>query len=53
MLGAFMRNWDIRDEQGHCSADQDYEDAEHVCRHIGIEFHEVNFVKEYWTDVFR
>ena len=53
VVGAFMRNWDVRDEFGRCAADQDLEDADHVCRHLGIELHQVNFVKEYWNQVFR
>jgi len=53
VTGVFMRNWDIADEKGFCSADTDAEDAAYVCQHIGIPFHEINFVKEYWNDVFR
>ena len=53
VTGVFMRNWDIADETGTCSADRDAEDAAYVCHHVGIPFHEVNFVKEYWNDVFR
>ncbi|XP_043218226.1 mitochondrial tRNA-specific 2-thiouridylase 1-like isoform X1 [Amphibalanus amphitrite] len=52
VLGFFMRNWDIRDEQGVCKADQDAEDAAWVCKKLQIPFQEVNFVKEYWNDVF-
>ena len=48
-----MRNWDVRDEQGNCSADSALEDASFVCNHLDIELHEVNFVKEYWNNVFR
>jgi len=48
-----MRNWDIADEMGVCSTDKDAEDAAFVCQHIGIPFHEINFVKEYWNEVFR
>lgn len=47
-----MRNWDEKDEKGHCTADTEAEDAEWVCRKLDIPFHEVNFVKEYWSDVF-
>ncbi|CAL1285266.1 unnamed protein product [Larinioides sclopetarius] len=50
--GVFMRNWDIADEKGYCQADHDKEDAEYVCRKIGIPLLEVNFVKEYWNNVF-
>lgn len=53
VTGVFMRNWDIADEVGQCSADKDAADAEFVCNHLGIPFVEVNFVKEYWHDVFR
>ncbi|KAF8770156.1 Mitochondrial tRNA-specific 2-thiouridylase 1 like protein [Argiope bruennichi] len=52
VLGVFMRNWDIADEKGHCQADHDKEDAEYVCKKIGIPLFEVNFVKEYWNNVF-
>ena len=48
-----MRNWDITDEMGKCSADKDAEYAEFVCKHVGIAFREVNFVREYWNEVFR
>ena len=47
-----MRNWDEKDEKGHCTSDADAEDAERVCKKLDIPFHEVNFVKEYWNDVF-
>ena len=48
-----MRNWDGKDEVGVCSADQDAEDAEKTCKKLDIPFFEVNFVKEYWNDVFE
>lgn len=47
-----MRNWDEKDEKGHCTGDADAEDAEWVCRKLEIPFHEVNFVKDYWNNVF-
>ncbi|XP_076304054.1 mitochondrial tRNA-specific 2-thiouridylase 1 isoform X2 [Tachypleus tridentatus] len=52
VLGVFMRNWDIADETGHCSADRDKDDAEYVCQRIGIPLQEVNFVRHYWNEVF-
>ncbi|XP_068217217.1 mitochondrial tRNA-specific 2-thiouridylase 1 [Palaemon carinicauda] len=52
VIGVFMRNWDIKDEKGHCQSDTDAEDAEWICRRLNIPFQEVNFVKEYWNDVF-
>nr|VZI53112.1 unnamed protein product [Spirometra erinaceieuropaei] len=36
----------------HCSSDVDREDAKFVCHKLGIEFCELNFVKEYWQRVF-
>ncbi|KAJ7329610.1 hypothetical protein JRQ81_015784 [Phrynocephalus forsythii] len=50
--GVFMKNWDTVDEQGVCSSDKDCEDAQRVCQILGIQFHQVSFVKEYWNDVF-
>jgi hypothetical protein len=52
VVGVFMRNWDIADETGHCQVNKDCEDAAEICRKINIPFYEVNFVKEYWTNVF-
>lgn len=47
-----MQNWDIRDEKGVCSAENDYQDASYVCDKLNIKLHHVNFVKEYWNEVF-
>ena len=52
VVGAFMKNWDLRDEVGHCSSQADLEDAQFVCEHLGIPLQQVDFVKEYWTHVF-
>ena len=52
VVGLFMKNWDSANEKGECMADKDREDAQLVCDHIGIPLHEVNFVKEYWNEVF-
>ena len=48
-----MKNWDSANEHGVCMADLDRDDAKHVCDVIKIPFFEVNFVKEYWNEVFR
>lgn len=50
--GVFMQNWDIRDETGVCSVENDYQDAAYVCEKLNIKLHLVNFVKEYWNEVF-
>ncbi len=52
MVGVFMTNWDQQEETLICSTDVDREDARYICRKLDIEFAELNFVKEYWNDVF-
>ena len=43
VCGIFMRNWDLRDEVGHCSSDADCDYATRVCQALNIPFHEVGF----------
>ncbi len=62
VIGLFMRNWDSsinNDYLGNpnlnnniCPQEQDYNDAIEVCKKINIPLHRVDFVKEYWDDVF-
>ncbi|VDI60297.1 tRNA-specific 2-thiouridylase [Mytilus galloprovincialis] len=52
VIGLFMKNWDIADEKGKCSSDADREDAQYVCDRLQIPLQDVNFVKEYWNEVF-
>lgn len=52
VIGIFMKNWDESDENGACTATDDYEDVRRVCDKIGIPYYSVNFVKEYWDRVF-
>lgn len=49
VIALFMKNWE---EEGHCPAEEDYEDVACVCRHLDIPFYTVNFAKEYWDNVF-
>lgn len=61
--GLFMRNWDAsinNDILGNptlnnniCPQEQDYNDAIEVCKKIGIPLHRIDFVKEYWDNVFE
>lgn len=53
VIGAFMKNWDLIDEKGHCSTEEDREYAARVCDVLKIPFYEINFVKEYWNHVFQ
>ena len=62
VVGGFMRNWDsavnndilgnptIKDDI--CPQEQDYLDAKKVSEKLNIELLRVDFVKEYWDDVF-
>ncbi len=62
VTGAFMRNWDSavnNDILGNptilddvCPQERDYQDALAVADSLGIELLRVDFVKEYWNDVF-
>jgi tRNA-uridine 2-sulfurtransferase len=62
VIGLFMRNWDStinNDVLGNpdynndiCPQEQDYNDAKEVCNKLGIPLHRVDFVKEYWDNVF-
>ena len=62
VIGLFMRNWDSsinNDFLGNpnlnndiCPQEQDYNDALKVCEKIGIPLYRINFVKEYWDNVF-
>lgn len=47
-----MKNWDLIDESGYCSGEQDFEDAQRLCRTLSIPLEEINFVKDYWVEVF-
>lgn len=47
-----MKNWDDRDEKGYCSSDRELEDAQLVADRLQIQLKEVNFVKNYWNDIF-
>lgn len=49
--GLFMSNWD-EDEDGYCTAAQDFQDARAVCERLGIPLHKVSFAGEYRERVF-
>lgn len=53
VVGLFMKNWDDTDENGVCTATEDYEDVALVAESIGIPYYSVNFEKEYWDRVFE
>ena len=63
VIGLFMRNWDSQvnnDYLGNpnldhdiCPQEEDYNDALAVCKKLDIPLHRVDFVKEYWDNVFQ
>ena len=62
VVGGFMRNWDAianGDFLGNptlndscCPQEKDYEDAKEVAKKLGIELLRIDFIKEYWDNVF-
>lgn len=53
VTGVFMKNWDDTDEDGFCTAEEDFKDAVAVCNQIGIPYYSINFEKEYYERVFK
>lgn len=63
VTGCFMRNWDalangdylgnptVNDSQ--CPQEKDYDDAKKAAAVLGIPLIRVDYVKEYWDDVFK
>ncbi|WP_025904243.1 tRNA 2-thiouridine(34) synthase MnmA [Mammaliicoccus sciuri] len=52
VVGIFMKNWDDTDENGVCTATEDYNDVIEVCNQLDIPYYAVNFEQEYWDKVF-
>ena len=52
VIGLFMKNWEEKDENGQCTSVKDYEDVARVCERLDIPYYSVEFVKEYWDQVF-
>ena len=50
VIGLFMVNWEEQD--GSCTAEEDFEDVKRVCNKIGIPYFSVNYAKEYYDRVF-
>ena len=51
VVGIFMKNWDETDDDGVCTAEEDYKDAVAVANEIGIDYYSINFEKEYYDRV--
>ncbi len=59
VIGLFMKNWDsnINNDpegitDGICPQEQDFIDAKKVCDFLGIPLYRIDFIKEYWDNVF-
>ena len=62
VICVFMRNWDSslnNDVLGNpnnnndvCPQEEDYNDAVKTAQHLGLEIRRVDFIKEYWDEVF-
>jgi len=48
----FMKNWEEDDNDKHCSASVDLEDATQVAKLLEIPLYSRNFASEYWENVF-
>ena len=53
VIGLFMKNWDETDPDGECPAARDYRDVVEVCQKLDIPWQGLEFVEEYWEEVFR
>ncbi len=52
VIGMFMKNWEEKDPDGVCISSKEYEDVVRVCDQLDIPHYSVNFVEEYWNQVF-
>lgn len=52
VVGLFMKNWEEQDENGACTAEEDFEDVKRVCGTLDIPYYTVNFSREYMERVF-
>ena len=52
VVGLFMNNWEEEDENGVCTAVDDYADVKRVASQIGIPYYSINFAKEYMDNFF-
>ena len=52
VIGLFMNNWEEEDENGVCTAVDDYADVKRVASKLKIPYYSVNFSKQYLDNVF-
>ena len=52
VIGLYMLNWEENDENGCCTAEEDFADVRRVSSLLDIPYYTVNFAKEYMDRVF-
>ena len=52
VVGLFMRNWEERDADGACAAEEDFADVGRVCGKLDIPYYTADFSREYMERVF-
>ncbi|MBF0297946.1 MAG: tRNA 2-thiouridine(34) synthase MnmA [Oligoflexia bacterium] len=52
VIGVFMRNWEESDPLTACPAAKDFEDVISVCDKLDIPYYSIEFIKEYFDEVF-
>lgn len=53
VIGLFMKNWDEKNEDGICTATEDYRDVVKVATELDIPYYSINFETEYMERVFK
>ncbi len=51
VVALFMHNWD-EEQDGCCTAEQDFEDVKRVCDRLNLPYYSVNFARQYHDTVF-
>ncbi len=52
VTGVFMKNWEEDNDEGICTAEEDWRDVRSVCDVLDIPYYSVNFSREYYERVF-
>jgi tRNA-specific 2-thiouridylase len=59
VIGLYMKNWQeteaekaLVDGKKGCTAEEDFKDVVAVCDHLNIPYYTIDFVEEYWQNVF-
>jgi len=52
LFALFMKNWEEKDDDGHCLSKKDFEDAQRVCQIVNVPLYGIDLSREYWENVF-